>query len=112
VASKEEIHKAEIVLAKMIQSAKARGLRPTTKTLYRNRDGVPCGPTTATQCCAMGAFRLDEPPDAHDGLPLSSFPWGVPWGVVEGNDGHPPILYKEGVLGYAVGAAFQHAMKR
>lgn len=101
----EIIAKAELLLAKMIQSAKARGLKACKGSFYQRR-GERLGPSEskkADACCALGAFRLDEP-TSDPGLSVS--------GITFGND-HPDsdaVLAPSTWLGIAVGAAFQDAM--
>ena len=88
---------ADIVLAKMLQSAEARGLKPmqgnyTDAYFQPNRE--------PTACCALGAWNFDEAGE-------SALPYGIDGlEIVNGNDGDDGI----GGMSYAIGAAFQEAM--
>lgn len=88
----------EIVLAKMIQSAKARGLKPIKGDFYQNHidDGRLKG------CCARGAWALDEQM-CHEGY----------LDIAQGNDAtanHPNDGNVTDWRGYNIGVAFQEAM--
>lgn len=99
------IPEEEFILAKWVQNAAARGLRPTKKVSYRDRNGKPLddGHRKEIQdrvyaCCALGARDLE--PDTEDTFIL---------GVVEGNDGMDCPYGLE--TGYTIGQAFQHALR-
>jgi hypothetical protein len=97
----------EMLLAEALQSAKARGLKATTKTYYRDARGwatpaskVDAGGDVAA-CCAVGAIRLDDKKSE------------LLAGIAMGNDsdesscGH---LWEHELAGWTLGAAFQEAM--
>lgn len=95
----EGVPEDEIVLAKMIQSAKARGLKPTCGAFYRDAGGSwTNNPSEAVECCAVGAWMLDEGSDA-------------PLNVVHGNDGIIVPDLGANFSGLSIGAAFQDAMR-
>lgn len=87
----------ELVLAKMLQSAWARGLKPHMYSMYNDAD-------EPTACCALGAFNLDE---------LGASPHFAQIG--RGNDTYDLAIHDAGQIrdydGYALGAAFQVAMR-
>ncbi len=93
----------EIILAMMLQSAKARGLGFCAGTAYRDADGESVSRlfgTEAVSCCAMGALWLDDRPSDI------SYPVGVP----TGND-YPESKVHPGLeRGFNIGAAFREAM--
>lgn len=87
----------EMILAKMLHSAKERGLKATRGAFYRDSKGVWTDrKSAAVECCAAGAWMLDERSDA-------------PPNVVHGNDGHV-LTPTMDATGYTIGAAFQEAM--
>lgn len=91
--SNDEGREDEIVLAKMLQSARARGLRPHTGWFYDDF-------AKPTKCCALGAWKLDED--------IGSLPYSFS-AVSAGNDDRNATFVNH--TGYAIGAAFQEAMR-
>jgi hypothetical protein len=87
----------EFVLAKMLQSAKTRGLKACTGEYYKYNETSQ----ETEACCALGAWRLDEP---DIGTP---YPY-----LIRGNDGWETESVDALCLtGYSIGAAFQDAMR-
>ena len=96
-ANNKGVPRDEMMLAKMIQNAKALGLKRTRDANYRSADGEACyGFDNATSCCAIGAALITN---------LSVGIWAD-----DGNDGAPPD--DQHLDGYDVGRSWYHAMGR
>ena len=99
-ANDDGVPVAEMVLAKLLQSAGARGLELATSVQYRDEIGNPCGPKDARSACAFGAWFLDENGPMPAGL--------ANYSVAYGNDGADPSGTDS--EGYTLGAAYRDAM--
>lgn len=89
----------ELVLAKMLQSANVRQMKACRFTAYA-KDGVVVNyADDANECCALGAYWLDELPMSEPFMSIGpGNDDGVTTGVVD-------------LHGYAIGAAYQVAMR-
>lgn len=96
-ANDEDVPLEEMVLAKMLQSARARGLRPIRHALYEYRGD---GSTELRGCCAIGAFHLDTLGEPIHFRHIS-----------RGNDEVDYTFINLDEVGFALGAAFQSAMR-
>lgn len=92
----------ELLLARLIQETKARGLRATAGAYYRNRRGKPCTEAEAVACCVNGAACLGSK------RPHTNVGWyALASGSASGNDGCPLAFGP----GYALGQAYYDACK-
>jgi hypothetical protein len=99
----EDIRKAEKLLGKLLQNAKARGLEPTTGKWYRDAMGLRCDGAHAASCCAIGAALLESDTSKE----YREFEC-----IAYGNDHiqYVDLIDLADEIGFTIGAAFQHAM--
>lgn len=93
----DEIPDDEMLLAKIIQNAAARGLKSCRSAPYRDWLGSPCDSDRAIMCCAIGSAALEK--DTEVPMRILCF-------VSYGNDnqskwGHGTDPYDGETLGYA-----------
>jgi hypothetical protein len=104
----KKIPEDEMLLAKLIQNAKSRGLGWCSGALYLTPYGEPrANPVTANRCCAIGAANLD--PETRAEVESYGF-------VAHGNDNGAHVRwYSENSMrpadGETLGWAFRLAMK-
>lgn len=105
-ANDRRVPRDEITLAKLVQNAKALGLKHTSGAFFRNADDQwEDNADFAVACCAIGASKLspDTERSPHLGLP----------GIVTGNDHTDDATYtitEDYARGFTLGRAFREAM--
>jgi hypothetical protein len=106
------IQLGERLLGKMLQNAKALGLKPATRLMYSDSNGKSTDEDNAAACCALGAAFLT--PDACSDVFNSGLEcFGAGNDDCDGSAGRSTAFSFDDphvAVGYTVGAAFQHAM--
>lgn len=106
----DDIPEDELILAKLIQNASARGLKACKYVPYTSKDGstsYSCYSNYIVSCCAMGAAYLEN--DSDDDIATYVF-------IARGNDSkqwseEKPYSYPRDKDGESLGWAYYQAMK-
>lgn len=101
-ANDRGVPRDELILARLIQNAAARGLKSCRGAYYKNEDDVDVCARDATRCCAMGAAMLTPklcPPTAI-----------IIGNDAKGNNPTPEIADDKWLSAYTIGAAFYEAL--